>query len=49
MICFIGVIDIILMSILIKKIIVSRFKKFNKRIKLYQFLKNRNQIETRKN
>jgi len=47
MVCFVGVIDIILMSILMKKF-CSASKSLTKNIKLHQFLKNRDQIDIKK-
>jgi len=48
MISFVGVIDIILVSILMKNY-CSASRNLTERIKLHQFLKNRNQIKTKKN
>jgi len=47
MVSFVGVIDIILVSILMKKI-CSASRNLTKRIKLHQFLKSWDQIETKK-
>jgi len=46
MICFINVINIIIVPILIKKKSLIRFKKLNERTKLHNSFKNWDQIKT---
>jgi len=48
MICFVGVINIILVSILMKNLGFA-LRNLTKMTKLLQFFKNRDQIETKKN